>query len=32
VLRRSQPKMFRSSTLDPADADDLYSELVFQPW
>jgi hypothetical protein len=32
ALRRSQPKMFRSSTLDPADADDLYSERVFQPW
>ena len=32
TLRRTQPKMFRSSRLEPADADDLYSELVFQPW
>jgi hypothetical protein len=32
ALRRSQPKMFRSSRLEDADADDLYSELVFQPW
>jgi hypothetical protein len=31
-LRRKPPKMFRSSRLRPADADDLYSELVFQPW
>jgi len=31
-LRRTVPKMFRSSRLQPADADDLYSELVFQPW
>ncbi len=32
TLRRTQPKMVRSSRLGPADADDLYSELVFQPW
>jgi hypothetical protein len=32
VLRRRPPKMLRSSRLEPADADDLYSELVFQPW
>jgi hypothetical protein len=32
TLRRTQPKMFRSSRLEPAHADDLYSELVFQPW
>ena len=32
ALRRTQPKMFRSSHLGPADVDDLYSELVFQPW
>jgi hypothetical protein len=31
-LRRTAPKMFRSSRLRPSDADDLYSELVFQPW
>jgi hypothetical protein len=31
-LRRTPPKMFRSSRLGPTDADDLYSELVFQPW
>jgi hypothetical protein len=32
ALRRTQTKMFRSSRLEPTDADDLYSELVFQPW
>lgn len=32
ALRRSAPKMFRSRSLHPAAADDLYSELVFQPW
>ena len=32
ALRRKPPKMFRSDRLGPADADDLYSELVFQPW
>jgi len=29
---RTAPKMFRSPRLGPADADDLYSELAFQPW
>jgi hypothetical protein len=32
ALRSTQPKMFRSSRLELAHADDLYSELVFQPW
>ena len=32
ALRRTAPKMFRSSRLQLADADDLYSELAFQPW
>jgi hypothetical protein len=29
---RSRPKMFRSSRLEPADIDYLYSELVCVPW
>jgi hypothetical protein len=32
ALRRMQPKLFRSARLELAHADDLYSELVFQPW
>jgi hypothetical protein len=31
-LRSSRPKMFRSAHLEPADVDDLYSELVSVPW
>ena len=26
------PKMYRSATLDPAQVDDLYSELACMPW
>jgi hypothetical protein len=42
VVRRRPPrsltlptrplKMYRSDRLEPADIDDLYSELVCQPW
>jgi hypothetical protein len=32
AISRKPPKMFRSSRLRAADADDLYSELAFQPW
>jgi hypothetical protein len=31
-LRSPRPKMFRSARLEPAQIDDLYSELVCVPW
>lgn len=32
MLRSPRPKMYRSATLEPAQIDDLYSELVCVPW
>jgi hypothetical protein len=32
MLSAPRPKMYRSSTLDPGQIDDLYSELVCVPW
>ena len=32
MLHVSRPKMYRSSTLEPTQIDDLYSELVCVPW
>jgi hypothetical protein len=32
MLGAPRPKMFRSATLEPAQIDDLYSELVCVPW
>jgi hypothetical protein len=32
MLRSPRPKMYRSTTLEPAQIDDLYSELVCVPW
>ena len=32
MLPSPRPKMYRSSSLEPAQIDDLYSELVCVPW
>jgi hypothetical protein len=32
MLSAPRPKMYRSDTLEPAQVDDLYSELVCVPW
>lgn len=32
MLATARPKMYRSDTLQPAQIDDLYSELVCVPW
>lgn len=32
IVRAGRPKMFRSSTLEPAQIDNLYSELTCVPW
>jgi hypothetical protein len=32
MLSAPRPKMYRSATLEPAQVDDLYSELVCVPW
>ena len=32
VMRDSWPKLYRSASLEPAQIDDLYSELVCVPW
>jgi hypothetical protein len=32
MLRSPRPKMYRSTTLEPTQIDDLYSELVCVPW
>ena len=32
LLPSPRPKMYRSASLEPAQIDDLYSELVCIPW
>jgi hypothetical protein len=32
MLRSPRPKMYRSTSLEPAEIDDLYSELACVPW
>lgn len=32
MLRKPRPKMYRSTTLEPGQIDDLYSELACVPW